>query len=143
MKPPIQNSTTPPLHHSSLSPVQLAWFIQRLHKRRRRAAAVPQPAAPRILGTSFDMDYTEPGWFDILLDFAFDHGTFPIATLEIWSAQGEATQYTLLDTLLSTAVTYRHAKATQLETALFYKLRYVSGTLVGPFCAPVRVDPVL
>ncbi len=134
----------PPASQSSLSPVQLAWFIQRLHKRRRRAAAAtPQPAAPRIIGTSFDMDYTEPGWFDILLQFTFDHGDFPIATLEIWCAQREGTEFTLLDTVLSTAVAYRHAKATQEETPFFYKLRYVSGEVVGPFCAPVRVDPVL
>ena len=128
----------PPIQQSILSPPQLAWLLLR-HKRRRHAAA-PIPNAPLITQATYDLDGTEPGWFDILLDFTFEHGTFPVATLQIWFALGTG-EYTLLDTIPSTEVSYCHHQAEQGEDPLLYKLRYVNGPTIRPLQPPSPSQP--
>ncbi len=123
----------------------MAWFIHRLHKRRRRTPAppAPVPSAPLITNIWCQPGYTDPEWFDILFEISFDHATFPVATLEVWFARGEGAEYTLLDTVLSTATEYRHAQAAQEEIPLFYKRRYVNGPTLGPVSVPVQITPAI
>lgn len=122
-----------------LSTPQLAWLLRR--RKRRRHANAGAPAAPVITGAITEFGGTEPGWLDVTITFTFDHGSFPVAFLEIWFAIAPA-DYTLLTTVPSTELSYRHAKAEEGLDPLLYKLRYVNGPTVGPFSAPFEVTPM-
>ena len=95
--------------------------------------------AMRIAG--FEWDETQEGWADTFFDWNFDHGSFPVASIEIWLARdANGFVYELVATVPSTTGTYRHAPASQYEDFLYYKLRYVDGGTVGPFSSEVEVN---
>ena len=102
-----------------------------LEKRRRKRAAVARPNAPVITSGTYDTA-TDIQWFDGVITFTFQHGTFPTAMLEVWF-NFDYTSYVRLATIPSTATTYRHARAAQGEDSLRYQLRYVSNSIVGRF----------
>ena len=123
---------------------RLAWLAMWLQDRRRaRAAAQPAtPNAPVITFGWVNWDGTQPGWADIDLGWTFVHGSFPVATIELWkSVNGGA--YSLLVTVASTASGYYYALACDINGGTFdFKTRYVNGGTVGPFSNIYRVDIV-
>ena len=95
---------------------------------------VPAPAAPVIIHGDFEWDETAEGWADGVLDFSFDHGTFPVASFEIWWAKASNNfQYSLVLTIPSSSESWRHESATHAPDTLRYKTRYRSGEVLGPF----------
>src|ERR1041385_801027 len=83
---------------------RLAWLATWLEDRRRaRVAAQPAtPNAPVITAAAVMWGATQGGWGDVNLTWTFVHGTFPVATIELWqSVNGGA--YSLLVTVASTA----------------------------------------
>ncbi len=117
------------------------WLATWLQDRRRarQQPAAPTPNAPTITSGSYTWDVTTVGWADITLNFTFVHGTFPVATIEIWqSLNGGA--YSLLATVASTATSYYYALATNTNATFDFKMRYVNGGTVGPYSNVYRVD---
>jgi len=102
-----------------------------LEKRRRKRAAVARPNAPVITNGTYD-SATDPQWFDGVITFTFQHGTFPNAMFEVWFSL-DYTSYMRVGTIPSTSTTYRHARAAQGEDDLRYQLRYVNNSIVGRF----------
>jgi hypothetical protein len=118
-------------------PAWLAWWLQK----RRRKRAVPVPNIPVFTGNSWIWDQTEVGWADIYLEFSFDHGSFPVGTLEVWFHREGTAPPELLGNILSTQTDFWHMLATPSEEFLFYTLRYVGDGVTGPFCNELTVVP--
>ena len=117
-------------------PLLATWTALYLQARRRARAAVAAPplAAPVILGAVTQWDASVPGWADVTLTLAFNHGSWPVATLEIfWTLDGGAEG--LAGTVASTATSYGHGSVTQGESSLVYRARYRDGSVFGPFSA--------
>ena len=109
------------------------WILAiKLQKRRRKR--IPAPAAPVIIHGDFEWDETEEGWADGVMDFSFDHGSFPVASFEVWWAKASDNfQYSLVNTIPSSVEDYRHERATDVPDTLRYKIRYRNGETLGPF----------
>ena len=104
-------------------------------------APAPSPNAPTITSATYTWDTTTTGWADITLNFTFVHGTYPVASLEIWkSLNGGA--YLLLATVASTATSYYYALAcNNVSGGTFdFKVRYRDGATLGPYSNVFRVD---
>lgn len=93
-----------------------------------------------MTGGSFTFDTTQAGWADITVSWTFVHGTFPVATIELWkSLNGGA--YVLLVAGSSTASAYYYALACDINGGTFdFKTRYRNGSTLGPFSNVLRVD---
>lgn len=105
-----------------------------LHLQERRRARRTSPAAPVITGGEREWDETQVGWADALIDWAFDHGTYPVATLEIWLARDSSDwEFELVTAVPSWTWGYRHSCVSQIEETLLYKMRYRDGSIIGPF----------
>jgi len=121
---------------------RLAWLAMWLQDRRRaqQATLPPVPNAPTMTGGSSQFDVTQSGWADITLSWTFVHGTFPVATIELWkSLNGGA--YVLLVAGGSTATAYYYALACDINGGTFdFKARYKNGATLGPFSNVLRVD---
>ena len=115
------------------------WLALRRQKQRRHSTL--QPSAPYNLTGTFEWDTTVVGRADSLIDFAFDPGTLPEATFEIWwkSANGTGWVWTLLTTISSSVRSYRHCSAVGAEAWVFYKVRYVNGAVIGPFSPDLEI----
>ena len=98
------------------------------------SAPPARPAAPVIVSGEAEWNETEEGWADGLIDWTFAHGSYPVATFELF-VMHDATDdgFSLLTTVPSNSEGYRDGKATQLDEFLFYKMRYCNGTVIGPF----------
>lgn len=113
------------------------WLATWLQDRRRAraAAAVPSgPNAPTLTSVSDAIwDGTTPDWADLQVFFSFVHGSFPVAQIEMWlSLDGGG--YVLLGTVSSSATSYYHANACDLNGGDFnFKARYKNGGTLGPF----------
>jgi len=118
--------------------VWLALWLQ--DRRRARQSVTPTPNAPTMTGGSSQYDATQAGWADITLSWTFVHGTFPVATIELWkSLNGGA--YTLLVSGGSAATAYYYALACDINGGTFdFKTRYKNGATLGPFSNVLRVD---
>ena len=117
-------------------PLLATWTALYLQTRRRARAAgtLPPLAAPVILGAVTQWDASVPGWADVTLTLAFNHGSWPVATLEIfWTLDGGAEG--LAGTVASTATSFGHGSVTQGESSLVYRARYRDGGTLGPFSA--------
>ena len=114
------------------------WLQDR--RRARQQAAPPTPNAPVMTGASATYDVTQTGWADITLSWTFVHGTFPIATIEVWkSVNGGA--YALLVGGGSTASAYYWALACDINGGSFdFKARYKNGATLGPFSNVLHLD---
>ena len=119
-----------------------AWLATWLQDRRRarQQAAPPTPNAPTMTGSSFTFDATQLNWADITLGWTFVHGTFPVASIELWQSLNGG-GYTLLVTGPSNGVGYYYALACDINGGTFdFKTRYKNGATLGPFSNVRRVD---
>jgi hypothetical protein len=134
----LQNRRTNVLRTANTKRLRI-WLALQQQKRRRHST--PQPTAPYNLSGTFEWDATDVGRADALIDFAFDQGSLPVATFEIWwkSQIGTGWVWTLLTTISSSLRGYRHPSAVGSEAWVFYKLRYVNGAVIGPFSADLEI----
>lgn len=100
------------------------------------------PNAPVITAVDGEWGVTQANWADIDLTFTFVHGTYPVASIEIWkSFNGGA--YVLLATVPSTDTSYHYALACDLSGGAFdFKARYVNGGTVGPYSNVYHLEVV-
>ena len=70
--------------------------------------------------------------WDVYIDWAFDHGGFPIAQMEVWVSL-DNWDFNLLTTVASNDPGYYYALAAYGETLFRFKVRYRNGATVGPF----------
>ncbi len=117
-----------------------SWLALYLQERRRNRA-VPTPNAPVLTGSSWVWDQTEPGLVDITVTFAFDHGTFPPGTIQVWFQREGNNHAVLVGTAASTDTTFVHTEATDAPEFVFYTARYIGGGVTGPFSSPLTVFP--
>ncbi len=120
-----------------------AWLAAWLQKRRRkRAASNVTPNAPVINNGGFDWNVSEAGMADLWLAWTFDHGTFPVATVEVWVSINFAPAY-LLVTIPSSEVTYYYPSATESELTFEFQVRYRNGATLGPFSNVYQINVVV
>ena len=110
----------------------LATWLQDRRRSRQQPASAPAPNAPVITGGGYEDGTTEPGWWDVFIDWNFDHGSFPIANLEVWLST-EGGPFALWSTVSSAAPGYFYPLATNNERLFEFKVRYRNGATVGPF----------
>ena len=123
---------------------RLSWLATWLQDRRRAQQATLPPVlnAPVITSGTYQYDVTQAGWADITLSWTFVHGTFPVATIEVWKSLN-AGAYSLLATVASTATGYYYPLACDVNGGTFdFKTRYKNGPTIGPFSNVYRVDIV-
>ena len=119
-----------------------AWLATWLQDRRRarQQAAPPTPNAPVMTGSSFTYNVTQLNWADISIYWTFVHGTFPLASIELWQSLNGG-GYTLLVTGPSNGAGYYYALACDINGGTFdFKTRYKNGATLGPFSNVLRVD---
>ena len=110
------------------------WWALR-SQRRRRHARNGTPAAPVIVGRTFE--FMGAAWWDVVLDFTFDQGGFPDGVIEVflaWESGGWVSNY--VGEVASTERSYRHAEAFDDYTHnanVAYTMRYRCGEVMGPF----------
>lgn len=110
----------------------LATWLQDRRRSRQQPASVPTPNAPEIIGGGYEDGTTESGWWDVFFDWSFDHGSFPVATMEVWLSIDNGA-FALLATVPSDYPGYYYPMATDSERRFDFKARYRIGTTVGPF----------
>jgi len=113
------------------------WLALDAQKRRRaRLQPVdPPPAvpnAPVLLTGNYQWNRTSPGYADVMLTWSFEHGSFPVASLEIWANVNTA-GYQQLATVPSNTTSIVSPNATNVPIFVRVKLRYRNGSTVGPF----------
>ena len=116
----------------------VALFLQ--ERRRYRAEGGGVPAAPVITGSAWEWGQTEAGWVDIYMEFTFDHGAFPVATLEVW-AHDLNNADRVVAVLPSDQTSWWHNHVAEDATTFYYRMRYVNGPVVGPFSNEIGVLP--
>jgi hypothetical protein len=116
------------------------WLATWLQDRRRsRQQPAPTPNAPEINGGGYEDGTTESGWWDVFIDWSFNHGGFPVATMEVWlSTDGGA--FTLWATVSSDAPGYYYPLAADNERTFDFKVRYRNGATVGPFSNVYQIN---
>jgi hypothetical protein len=131
-----------------VSNIVRTWLAMRSQKRRRNAGS-GTPASPVITGLNLTESAGEPlYWFDVLVDFTFEQGSFPDGTIELyWSRGSQGWVENYVGAVSSNLRQIRHVRAfSDFETdEVRYWMRYRCGAgIVGPFgpvyqwyyCAP-------
>lgn len=110
------------------------------HSNAVRPDDAPAPvAAPVIDESSYGWNGGDPSYADIEIGFSFNHGSYPTASLEVWvSRDGGA--FVLLATVDSFNSYFLYDHATENEASFDFKLRYVNGSVVGPFSNVMHVN---
>jgi len=111
----------------------LATFLQDRRRSRQQPVTPPAvPNAPVLLTGTYQWNRTTPGYADVMLTWSFDHGSFPVASLEIW-ANVNTTGYQQLATVPSNTTSIISPNATPVPIFVRVKSRYRNGSTVGPF----------
>ncbi len=108
------------------------WEALYLQERRRLRAAASDLRAPQLLAFGYDLEASGPMTFDLWLDWSFDHGTLPAATIEIWLSLNLG-EYALMDTVPSTDTHWVHTFNFLGEDQYDVMVRYRDGGTVGPW----------
>jgi len=88
-----------------------------------------------------EWDRTLAGWADVILSFTFDGTGLPDAVFEIWwRREALDSVFSFVGTTSSSVRLYYHVNATQTPVFAFYKMRYVSDGIIGPFSEEFGVD---
>ncbi len=100
----------------------------------------PAPVtAPSIVGGNYEWEATTPGWWDVWVDWNFDHTGHPVADMEVWLSINNG-PFTHVYTVPSSDPGYYFADAANSETTFDFKVRYSNGAEVGPFSNVYRID---
>jgi hypothetical protein len=111
-----------------------AWTSWFLAERRRTRLAWRTPAVPVILSAVTQWDASVVGWADVQLTLAFNHGPWPVATLEVFCII-DGGEEGPVGTVVSTATAFTHGSVAQGESSLTYRARYRNGGVIGPVSA--------
>ncbi len=117
----------------------LATWLQDRRRKRQQPAPALIPNAPDIVGGDPQWEATTPGWWDVYIDWVFDHGNFPQADMEVWLSINNGPFYHHY-TVPSGDPGYYYENAADSETTFDFKVRYTNGTTVGPFSNVYRID---
>lgn len=96
-------------------------------------------APPEIAGGNAEWESTSPGWWDVYIDWTFNHAGHPVAQIEIWQSINNE-PFELRDTVTSDEVSHYYPMAADNETTFDFKVRYRNGATVGPFSNVYRID---
>jgi hypothetical protein len=111
-----------------------AWTNWFLTERRRLRLAWRTPAVPVILSAVTQWDASVVGWADVQLTLAFNHGPWPVATLDVFCII-DGGEEGPVGTVASTATSFTHGSVAQGESSLSYRARYRNGGVIGPVSA--------
>ena len=126
-----------------VSNVVRTWWAMRWQKRRRNAGT-----DTGIAGDHRPEPYRERGeplyWFDVLVDFTFEQGSFPDGTIELyWSRGSQGWVENYVGAVSSNLRQIRHVRAfSDFENDdVRYWMRYRCGAdIVGPFGPVYQCD---
>ena len=96
-------------------------------------------APPEINGGNPEWESTEPGWWDVYIDWLFNHAGHPVAQMEVWLSLNNG-PFVLHATVSSGDPGYYYPLAANNETTFDFKVRYRNGATVGPFSNVYRID---
>jgi hypothetical protein len=120
----------------------LATWLQdrrRLRKQMATPPPAPTPNAPVITGVRFEWGTSEPEYADVWVDWTFDHGTLPLASIEVFVSV-DGGDFGLVATVPSNFTGFHQSTATLGEAQLTYQVRYRDGTTFGPWSNAYLVD---
>jgi hypothetical protein len=96
-------------------------------------------APPEIVGGNYEWEATDPAWWDVWIDWNFNHAGHPVAQMEVWlSINGGP--FELRDTIGSDAPGYYINNAADSEMMFDFKVRYRNGATVGPFSNVYQIN---
>ncbi len=96
-------------------------------------------APPEIVGGTYEWEATTPGWWDVWVDWNFNHAGHPVAQMEVWLSINNGA-FELRDTIGSDAPGYYINEAANNETSFDFKVRYRNGATVGPFSNVYQIN---
>ena len=110
-----------------------AWWALRCQKRRRQraTATAPTPPVPVIFAANPSWEGSEPGMYDVTIEWTIDHGSFPVASVEVFVRVNGGEEQSL-GTTPSSDLGFNHARATPGDETLYYRVRYVFEDFGGP-----------
>jgi hypothetical protein len=96
-------------------------------------------APPEINGGNPEWESTEQGWWDVYIDWIFNHAGHPVAQMEVWLSlnNGPFVQHA---TVSSGDPGYYYPMAANNETTFDFKVRYRNGATVGPFSNVYQIN---
>lgn len=116
----------------------LATWAQERRRGRQQPVTTP-PNTPEINGGGYEDGTTEPGWWDVFIDWSFAHGSSPVASMEVWLST-DGGPFTLWSTVSSDAPGYFYPLASNNERLFEFKVRYRNGATVGPFSNVYQIN---
>lgn len=100
----------------------------------------PDPIqAPELVDAGYGWNSGSPDYVEITVDFSFDHGSYPPAMMEVWASR-DGNEFALLFNVDSTSGYFFYDHASESEVTFDFKIRYVNGSVQGPFSNVLRVD---
>ena len=88
-------------------------------------------------------DATEMAWADVQISWQIDHGSFPVASVEVFVRHDSGSPVSL-GTVPSSDLGFYHPRASSGGETLYYKVRYVfedyGGPVIGDFSAEYLID---
>ncbi len=117
----------------------LATWAQDRRRSRQQPAQSPTPNAPEITGGGYEDGATETGWWDVFIDWTFDHGSSPVASMEVWLST-DSNPFVLWSTVSSAAPGYFYPLASNTERLFEFKVRYRNGATIGPFSNVYQIN---
>ena len=96
-------------------------------------------APPEIVGGNYEWEATTPGWWDVWVDWNFNHAGHPVADMEVWLSinNGPFLEQYIVP---SGDPGYYFPNAANTETTFDFKVRYRNEETVGPFSNVYRID---
>lgn len=139
----MANNTTPKIIMAKLlqlnrpskcvSNIVRTWWAMRSQKRRRErsTATAPTPPVPVIVTANPAWEGSEPGMYDVTIEWTIDHGSFPVASVEVFVRENGGPEQSL-GTTPSSDLGFNHPRATGGDVTLSYRARYVFEDFGGP-----------
>ncbi len=109
------------------------WWALRCQRRRRQRArrSVGTPPVPVIIAANPSWEGSEPGMYDVTIEWTIDHGSFPVASVEVFVRENGGPEQSL-GTTPSSDLGFNHPRATGGDVTLSYRARYVFEDFGGP-----------
>jgi hypothetical protein len=116
------------------------WWALRSQKRRRNAATPLVVPKPVITSGVLVVSEVNPLWLDALVGFTFDGTGLPAGTLEVQGfLESDYGNWQSRLTVAVGASGFRDDMVFTSQDAVTYRMRFVSGTVTGPWSDEVQV----
>ncbi|MGC3956627.1 MAG: hypothetical protein QM813_01225 [Verrucomicrobiota bacterium] len=110
-------------------------------RRGRQHSVAPPPNAPVIVGGGYEDGASAPGWYDVFFDWTFEHGSYPVADMEVWLSLNGA-PFSVYYVTPSNDPGWYYAAAANTPATFDFKVRYTDSNtgVVGPFSNVYQIN---